>query len=100
MSEADVPKFVSNARNLFHRFSEIPLPTIVSIEGAALGGGLELALACDMRIASSTAKLGLPETKLAIIPGAGNIVYSQLELVWYFMVIGDMTKLEIKQYVQ
>ncbi|XP_065661500.1 methylglutaconyl-CoA hydratase, mitochondrial isoform X2 [Hydra vulgaris] len=74
MSEADVPKFVSKARMLFQRFSEIPVPTIVSIEGAALGGGLELALACDLRVASSTAKLGLPETKLAIIPGAGGTV--------------------------
>ena len=71
MKESDVPLFVTKARMLFHRFSEVPVPTICAIEGAALGGGMELALTCDFRIASSTAKVGLPETKLAIIPGAG-----------------------------
>lgn len=48
------------------------MPTISVIDGAALGGGLEMALATDIRIAGSEAKLGLPETKLAIIPGAGG----------------------------
>jgi methylglutaconyl-CoA hydratase len=46
------------------------MPTLASIDGAALGGGLELALACDIRVATSTSKIGLPETSLAIIPGA------------------------------
>lgn len=48
------------------------MPTISVINGAALGGGLELALATDLRVAGPLAKLGLPETKLAIIPGAGG----------------------------
>lgn len=74
MTEADVPMFVSKARMLFQRLSEVPVPTIAAIEGAALGGGLEMTLACDFRIASTTSKLGLPETKLAIIPGAGGTV--------------------------
>jgi len=74
MSEADVPLFVGKARMLFQRLHEIPVPTIVALEGAALGGGLEMSLGCDFRIASTTAKLGLPETKLAIIPGAGGTV--------------------------
>jgi len=74
MTEADVPMFVGRARMLFQRLSEIPVPTITALEGAALGGGLEMALGCDFRIASTTAKLGLPETKLAIIPGAGGTV--------------------------
>ena len=76
MTEADVPKFVSMARNLFHEFSRVPIPTIAAIDGAALGGGLELALACDLRVSADNAKIGLPETKLAIIPGAGELSLS------------------------
>lgn len=51
---------------------EFPVPVIAALDGVALGGGLELALACDIRTASTTAKMGLVETKLAIIPGAGG----------------------------
>ena len=48
------------------------MPTIAAIEGNALGGGLELALCCDIRVASARAKLGLPEVRLAVIPGSGG----------------------------
>jgi enoyl-CoA hydratase len=50
----------------------MPKPTIASINGFALGGGCELALACDLRLASSTAKLGQPEVNLGVIPGWGG----------------------------
>jgi enoyl-CoA hydratase len=54
------------------RLAELPMPTIAAIEGNALGGGLELALCCDLRIASERARLGLPEVRLAVTPGAGG----------------------------
>jgi enoyl-CoA hydratase/carnithine racemase len=54
------------------RLDELPMPTIAAIEGNALGGGLELALCCDLRIAAERARLGLPEVRLAVTPGAGG----------------------------
>ena len=56
----------------FCRLEDLDFPTVVAINGYALGGGLEVALACDFRIASTDAKIGLPETKLGIIPGWGG----------------------------
>jgi methylglutaconyl-CoA hydratase len=64
--------FVHLLRSTMDRFSKLPMPTICSVEGIAVGGGLELALAADMRIAGRDAVFGLPETSLAIIPGAGG----------------------------
>ena len=57
--------------SLFAEIERFPRPTIAAINGFALGGGCELALACDIRIASETAKFGQPELGLGIIPGAG-----------------------------
>jgi enoyl-CoA hydratase/carnithine racemase len=59
-------------QDVWRELAELPMPTIAAIEGHCLGGGLELALCCDIRIASETAKLGLPEVKLAVIPGSGG----------------------------
>ncbi len=58
----------------FMKLENLEIPTIAAICGYALGGGLELALACDLRIASEDAKLGLPEINLGIMPGAGGTV--------------------------
>ena len=57
---------------LFDRLERLPKPTIAAINGFALGGGLELALACDFRTASNTAEVGLPEVTLASLPGWGG----------------------------
>ena len=59
-----------NAR-MFQRLEEAPFPTIAAIRGFALGGGCELALACDLRVAGRSARLGQPEVSLGIVPGAG-----------------------------
>ena len=55
--------------------STCPIPTVAAINGAALGGGLELALLCDLRVAAATATFALPETSLGIIPAAGGTQY-------------------------
>lgn len=59
-------------QEVMQSLSNLPLPTIACIQGFALGGGLELALACDIRVASPRAKLGLPEASLGVIPGFGG----------------------------
>lgn len=57
---------------LIHRIEDLAIPTIAGVNGFALGGGLELALACDLRIAGSNAVFGLPEVTLGVIPGFGG----------------------------
>ena len=59
-------------QRVFTRFEQSPKPVIAAVNGFALGGGLELALACHIRIASENAKMGLPEVKLGIGPGYGG----------------------------
>ncbi|KAL8622048.1 hypothetical protein ACOMHN_056533 [Nucella lapillus] len=72
MSNEEVAAFLHKLRQSVSDLAALPMPTIAAIDGFALGGGLEMALACDMRVASSNAKIGLVETALAIIPGGGG----------------------------
>jgi methylglutaconyl-CoA hydratase len=64
--------FLANLRSAFTSLSNLPIPTISAVSSLALGGGLELALCTHMRVFASTAQVGLPETRLGIIPGAGG----------------------------
>ena len=72
MSEEQVRKTVALIGQTISHFETLAQPVIAALNGVAFGGGLELALACDIRIASSHVKLGLTETALGIIPGAGG----------------------------
>lgn len=64
--------FIFKLQAVFNKIEDLTIPVIAAINGYCLGGGLELALACDIRIASSNAVLGQPEIKLGLIPGAGG----------------------------
>jgi enoyl-CoA hydratase/carnithine racemase len=72
MSSEDVHAFHQGLRRTLRAIEAAPQPFVAALNGAALGGGLELALACDLRIAADTAQLGLPEVSLGIIPGGGG----------------------------
>ena len=64
--------FLESLNICFHKLENIPIPTIAVINGACLGGGLELALSCDFRIASEDSIFGFPEASIGVIPGAGG----------------------------
>lgn len=72
MDQAAVIAFLQQLRLLTTGLEQLKQPVIAAIDGAAMGGGLELALACDLRVASAQARFALPETSLGIIPGAGG----------------------------
>ncbi|WP_158965684.1 fatty acid oxidation complex subunit alpha FadB [Paraglaciecola sp. L3A3] len=74
MPESDVLVWVAKAAQVFDRFEDLPFPTIAAVNGFALGGGFEMTLACDYRVADTTASVGLPEVKLGIMPGFGGTV--------------------------
>ncbi len=72
MSEAEVHRFLSDLRAALRAIETSPKVFLAAVNGAALGGGLELALACDLRVMSEAAEVGLPEVGLGIIPGGGG----------------------------
>lgn len=66
-------KYLWRIASLFDSFEELPFPTIAAINGYALGGGFEMALSCDFRVMSATARVGLPEVVIGATPGAGGV---------------------------
>lgn len=68
----DARAFVERVQGFMDRIAALPFPTLAALNGYALGGGLEIALACDVRIASRQATLGLPEVRYGILAGAGG----------------------------
>jgi enoyl-CoA hydratase/carnithine racemase len=72
MSETETWAFLDALKDAFLAVETCPVPTVAAINGFALGGGLELALCCDIRLAASSARVGLTEVRLGIIPGAGG----------------------------
>ncbi|CAL8254668.1 unnamed protein product [Merluccius merluccius] len=103
MNNAASDMFVHRLRSLMTDIASLPMPTIAAVDGAALGGGLELALACDMRTATYSAQMGLIETTRGLIPGAGGsqrlprVVGISLakELIFTGRRVGGQTALEL-----
>lgn len=71
-TEKEVFQFLHRIGSIFLQIQNLPMPTIASVNGYAFGGGLELALSCDLLYAQESAVVGLTETRLGIIPGAGG----------------------------
>ena len=72
MSPDEVLVFLHTLRAAVRALEELPVPVLAALDGSALGGGLELALGCDLRVGAGGAWLGLPEVRLGVIPGAGG----------------------------
>lgn len=72
MTAREASAFVADLGVAFTSLAALPMPTIAAIDGVALGGGAELALACDLRVVGPGAALAFPEARLGIIPGAGG----------------------------
>lgn len=68
----EVGEFSARFQNLLNKMEESPLITVAAINGLCFGGGYEFALACDLRIASTAARVGLPEVRVGLIPGGGG----------------------------
>lgn len=74
MDEQEVETFVEYLSDTFQRIAEIRVPTLAAINGNCLGGGMELALACDLRIIAENSFIGMKETSVGVMPGAGGTV--------------------------
>ncbi|HOL17079.1 MAG TPA: enoyl-CoA hydratase-related protein [Bacillota bacterium] len=72
LSSANGEKLSRRGQQIFQQIADFPAPVIAAVNGFALGGGLELALACDIRVVAENAKVGLPEVTLGIFPGYGG----------------------------
>ncbi|MGO1251599.1 fatty acid oxidation complex subunit alpha FadB, partial [Psychrobacter sp.] len=75
-SEEEIKEWGIRVNDTFNRFEDLPFPKVAAINGAAMGGGCEMTLVCEYRVMSDKAIIGLPETKLGIIPGFGGTVRS------------------------
>lgn len=103
MNNTQSDLFVHGLRSLMTQIAVLPMPTIAALDGVALGGGLELALACDLRTAAYPAQMGLIETTRGLLPGAGGSqrlprmvgVTLAKELIFTGRRIGGQTALEI-----
>ncbi|KAM8874317.1 enoyl-CoA hydratase domain-containing protein 2, mitochondrial isoform 4-T5 [Spinachia spinachia] len=103
MNHAESDRFVHRLRSLMTHIASLPMPTIAAVDGAALGGGLELALACDLRTAARCAQMGLIETTRGLLPGAGGSqrlprtvgLSLAKELIFTGRRVGGQTALEI-----
>jgi len=73
-ADEELGGMLHHVNSLFNRLEDLPFPTVACINGEAQGGGLEVCLACDFRVATPAARLGLPEVKLGIMPGWGGTV--------------------------
>ncbi|MEY1661406.1 fatty acid oxidation complex subunit alpha FadB [Isoalcanivorax beigongshangi] len=74
LPEDEIASWALRANQAFNGIEDLPFPTVCAINGIALGGGLEMALSCDFRVASTVAQVGLPEVKLGLFPGFGGTV--------------------------
>jgi len=72
LSEETMPDWISRGHATLNRIEDLPIPVIAKVQGYALGGGLELALACDLIVCDETAKLGLTEANIGFVPGWGG----------------------------
>lgn len=103
MDNTESDLFVHSLRSLMTQIAQLPVPTIAAMDGVALGGGLELALACDLRTAAYSAQMGLIETTRGLLPGAGGSqrlprmvgITLAKELIFTGRRVGGQTALEI-----